>query len=116
MPDIFTETSRETWAGSVLKSLVGLLFGAALVIGAVILLTWNEGRTIHRTRALEEIAVTVISVPSKKVSPSNEGKPVHVTGRADTKVILKDPLFGIACNALKLERHVEVFQWKEDAH
>ena len=90
----------------------GLILGVLMLLGSVALLYWNEGRTIKSQVALGEEGSTVqtVSDPSQ-VNSANEGKLVHVTGRATTKEVLSDPEFGIAEQAIRLERLAEIYQW-----
>ncbi len=50
-----------------------------------------------------------------RVAPSFDGKLVHATGRADTKDMLRDPVFGVGKVAVKLNRNVEYYQWRESS-
>jgi hypothetical protein len=54
------------------------------------------------------------TVDPAQLNPSVEGKPVHFTGRAVTATGVKDDVFGISEPALKLDRTVEMYQWKEE--
>ena len=49
-----------------------------------------------------------------KTNPDNDQALVYVTGKATTKAILKDELFNISANVLKLKRTVKMYQWKEE--
>ena len=91
----------------------GILFGFILFIGSFVLLWWNEGRAVERTKSLEEGQGVVVHVGNEQVDPANEGKLVYFSGWADTKETLTDPQFGIAEQAIKFERSVEMYQWKE---
>ena len=77
------------------------------------LLWWNEGRAIQTARALQEGERTVIGVAAGPVDPANEGKLVHVMGRATIDETLKDAMFGVSANAIKLRRTVQMYQWTE---
>jgi hypothetical protein len=90
----------------------GLILGILMLVGSVPLLYWNEGRTIRSKVALGEEASSVHSVTdSSQVNPANEGKLVHVTGRATTEEVLSDADFGISEQAIRLERLAEIYQW-----
>ncbi|MDG2212617.1 MAG: TMEM43 family protein, partial [Verrucomicrobiota bacterium] len=54
-------------------------------------------------------------VQSGAVEKANEGKLVHVSGMATSQETLADPRFETisVTNSLKLERRVEMYQWKE---
>ena len=89
--------------------------GIILVIGSFPLLYWNEGRAIQSEVALGEEGSGVHSVTDpSQVNPANEGKLVHVTGRATTEEVLSDAEFGISEQAICLERVAQIYQWHED--
>ena len=91
------------------------ILGIALVIGSFPLLYWNEGRAIQSEVALGEEGSGVHSVTDpSQVNPANEGKLVHVTGRATTEEVLSDAEFGISEQAIYLERVAQIYQWHED--
>src|SRR5690242_11372948 len=97
----------------ILKSAV---FGLLLVVAAVVLLFWAEGRAVATARALEEGAGIVLSADSSKLDPANEGKLVHISGDAVAQGVPADTRFGITAEgAVRLVREVEMLQWKEVA-
>ena len=112
------EVHEANWLERMGSACSGALKGLALVVGAGVLIFFNEGRAVKTARSLDEGAGAVVSVPSDKVDPANEGKLVHVSGRADTKDELSDPVFGISTVSLRLNRKVEIYQWveKEETH
>ena len=107
------EVHEANWLERMGSACSGALKGLALVVGAGVLIFFNEGRAVKTARSLDEGAGAVVSVPSDKVDPANEGKVVHVSGRADTKDELSDPVFGISTVSLRLNRKVEIYQWVE---
>ncbi len=44
-----------------------------------------------------------------------QGKLIHLSGVASTKDMLSDPDFSLSIPAIKLERKIETYQWKEDS-
>lgn len=114
MSENFTETSHVSWGSRIKDSIKGILFGIVLIIAAVVLLFWNEGRTVKQTKALKEGASVVVTVPIEQVSAENEGKLVHLTGKAETSDVLMDDIFRVSENAIRLSRIVEMYQWKEN--
>lgn len=112
--DSFTEVTNVSYGDRVGNSLVGTLFGLLFFVGSFILLFWNEGRAVNTARTLEEGAALVLSIPADKIDPANNGKLVHTTGQARTADTLTDPTFGLAVNAVRLTRKVEMFQWSQD--
>jgi WD40 repeat protein/uncharacterized membrane protein len=92
----------------------GVLLGAVLFFASFLLLFWNEGRAVRSDRGLREGARSVLPVSDpSRVDPANEGKLVHLTGRADTEEVLADATFGVSEKAIRLARVVEMFQWIE---
>ena len=111
--DTFTEVTTQSWGSRLGGSFKGILAGFALVGLACWLLFWNEGRSVRRARALSEGAGVVVSVPAGAVDPANEGGLVHLSGLAETFDVLHDDTFGVAVNAIHLERKAEMYQWRE---
>ncbi|EIC23587.1 TMEM43 family protein [Thiorhodovibrio frisius] len=97
----------------------GCLFATPFIGGLFILmmlpmLFWNEGRAINTYRSLIEGTAAVISVAADTVEPANEGKLVHIAGRATNNKPVRDVLFGITEeHVLRLKRTVEMYQWHE---
>ncbi len=112
--DIHVEESDESWFGRIGKSISGIFIGIILFLAAFPLLFWNEGRAVKRYKTLKEGGGAVISVSVDKPDPANNGKLVHISGLAQTKEMLSDPLFGVSKNAIKLKRIVKMYQWDED--
>lgn len=115
MPDQFTEITRRSWGGRIAGSFVGVLVGILLFVASFPLIIWNESRSVDRIRTLGEGRGAVVSVGADKIDAANEGALVHVSGPSTTADVLKDPVFGIELNALKLSRTVEMYQWKENS-
>ena len=109
-----TEVQTESYFSRLGNSFKGIGGGLLLFLIAFPLLFWNEGRAVKRAKALETGAGAVVSGQADKVDPANEGKLVHVTAKADTKDVLTDPLFKISSTAIRLERRVEMYQWKQN--
>lgn len=99
------------------NALFGILIGIIAVPGSVILMGWNEYRTVHRSRGLSEgkKLVQTVSDPSV-VDSSLDQQLIHMIGQARTEDVLRDDLFHIEQTAIKLSRDVEMFQWEEDEH
>ncbi len=111
--DTYTEVTHRSWGSRLKGSLKGIIVGLVLIAVAVVLLWWNEGRAVKRAKALEEGAGQVVSIAADRVNAANEGKLVHLSGLADTDEILSDPEFGVQVRALKLQRVVQMYQWRE---
>ena len=114
--DTFVETETISYGSRVGDSFKGMIPGLLLFLAGFPLLFWNEGRAVKTARALDEGQGVVIEVDTnKEIDPDNEGKLVHMTGKADTQEILEDPDFGVAENCIRLERRAEIYQWVENA-
>ncbi len=114
MSDRYTTLTHQSWFSRIGQSLTGTLFGLLLFLASFFLLFWNEGRAVKTHKMLQEGAGIVISISSDRIDAANEGKLVHVSGRADTAAELTDPMFGVMVNAIHLRRSVEMLQWHED--
>lgn len=110
----YTETSKQGWFSRIKESIGGIFIGLLMVVVAFPLLFWNEGRAVKRAQDLEFGAGSVVSVASVPVVAGNEGKLVHVHGPARPEGKLTDATFEVSAEAIKLERNVEMFQWKEN--
>ena len=104
---------NQSWAQRLGTSFKGVLAGLALFIAGFPILFYNEGRAVDTAKRLKEGAGAVVDVPADKIDAANEGKLVHVTGKADTKDVLSDEAFGVSATALRLMRTVEVYQTVE---
>jgi hypothetical protein len=111
----FTEITSTSWFSRLGDSIKGILFGLIAIPVAIILLFWNEKREVGRTRILEGGAKMVVAVDAEKISPANENKLVYLTADATTSETLTDPDYGVSLEgALKLQRHVEYYQYQEE--
>jgi len=108
-----TEVTSQSWGGRLMESLKNIVFGVVVFGLALWLLWWNEGNAVNEYRLLNEVKDSVETVSADSISPDYEGKVVHVTGEVLTQDILKDPLFEISVNSIRLQRSVKMFQWKE---
>ncbi|HYU33683.1 MAG TPA: TMEM43 family protein [Thermoanaerobaculia bacterium] len=113
MSDSVTVTSSQSWFSRLMDSIKSVLVGLALFVVAFPVLFWNEGRAVRTARSLEEGAGSVVSVPADQVNAGNEGKLVHLTGPVSTQGELTDPDFGVHAQGVKLVRHVDMYQWKQ---
>ena len=96
-----------------MASIKGIFIGIILFIIGIPVLWLNEGRAVKTYRALKEGAENVMPIEAAKVDAANEGKLVHVSGKAETEDVLKDSQFGIEFKGIKLARKVEMYQWEE---
>jgi hypothetical protein len=114
--DSFTETTHTSWLSRIGDSIKGVLAGLILIVVAGVLLFWNEGRAVQTAQSLAEGSGLVVDVDPGRVDASNEGKLVHVSGDIKTATGVRDAEFGVTANGLRLERTVDMYQWKEETH
>ena len=87
------------------NSLKGILTGFVLIIGATILLWWNEGRAVKTDKMLNDAQEACIDMPNPdKKSAEFEGELVCASAMATTEEVLTDKDFGISENVIGLSR------------
>jgi hypothetical protein len=111
----FVETSSAGWLGRIGGSLKGMLFGLLLLPVGVIVIFLNERNAVRDIRANEELGAGVISVSSERVDPANEGRLVHLSGRALTQEVLRNEEFGVEEPAIRIAWNARIYQWKESS-
>ena len=113
----YTETTSKSWFTRIRESFGGVVTGIVLIVLGTWLLWWNEERTFKTAGAIGEAEMITQDVQDiSRLDSSLEGKLIHAAGHADTKDILRDDLFGVSVNAIKLERKTEYYQWVEHEH
>jgi hypothetical protein len=114
MANTFTTTSTQGCASRLMNSFIGLLLGPVLVVGAIWLLAWNEGRAVQAIRGLAEASGAVVESSADAVAPANDGKLVHVIGKATASAPIQDSDLNLSfADAVSVNRTVEMYQWKE---
>lgn len=108
------EITTQSWGSRIMSSFFGIIIGIILIIGSFIFIFWNEGHGLHTAKSLQQTQQILIAVPASPIDPKNNLKVIYINGLATTEDILKEPIFGLAENALKLVRKVEMYQWKEN--
>ncbi len=108
------EITTKSWGSRIINAFVGILVGLAMIVGAFILIFWNEGHALHTAQSLQEAEQVLIRVPTSPIADQNNMRVVYFTGRATTNDELKDTLLNLSEKAIKLSRKVEMYQWKED--
>ncbi len=111
--ETYSEVTEKSWLSRIGGAFKGILVGLLVIGAAVYLLFWNEGRSVKRYTTLQQGSGVVVAASSEQVDPADEGKLVHLSGLAESDEILHDPVFRISTKALKLQRKVEMYQWKE---
>ena len=103
------ETTTTSWFTRLKDAFIGILVGIGMIIGAIVLVFWNEGHSLHTAQSKK----AVIAVPNSPLNTQNNLKVVYLSGLATTKDKLEDNLLGITLNAINLNRKVEMYQWQE---
>ncbi|MBF0267719.1 MAG: TMEM43 family protein [Alphaproteobacteria bacterium] len=107
--------THKSWLGRFGNSIGGAIVGLILFIASFVLLYWNEGRAVDAIIALDAASKQIVSVSAETVDPAHEGRLVHLSGMVDVASDLVDPVFHVtATDAVRLERRVEMFQWREN--
>ncbi|XP_009179553.1 transmembrane protein 43 isoform X2 [Papio anubis] len=92
----------------------GMVVGLMTFLLSFYLIFTNEGRALKTATSLAEGLSLVVSPDSiHSVAPENEGRLVHIIGALRTSKLLSDPNYGVHLPAVKLRRHVEMYQWVE---
>ncbi len=108
-----TRTIRRGLGSRLGDSFKGVFFGIVLFLVSFVLLWWNEGRAVRQYKQLNEVRREAVAALAEPLDPANEGRLLHVTGRATTPETLADPVFGLDTTAIHLRRSVEMYQWRE---
>ncbi|KTD35324.1 hypothetical protein Lmor_0771 [Legionella moravica] len=107
------EITTRSWWSRIKDAFVGILLGIGLIIGAIVLIFWNERHSLHTAQSLEQAHKILISVPASPINNQNNLKVVYLSGLATTHDQLKDTLLDVTVNAINLYRQVEMYQWEE---
>jgi hypothetical protein len=113
--DRYTEVSSQSWFSRIGRAFVSIPIGILLFLVSFVVLFWNEGRAVHTARGLSEGKATVVNIEPGSANSANEKKLVHLAGEAMPQGILKDEVFGVSAKAIRLDRLVQMYQWKESS-
>lgn len=108
------EISTKSWGSRIVNAFAGILIGLALIVGAFILIFWNESHGLHMAESLQEAERVLIHVPISPIKEQNNLRVVYFTGTATTNDVLQDTLLEISEKSIKLARKVEMYQWQEE--
>ena len=110
----YTETTQTSWGSRLGSAFKGILTGIVLVVVGTVLLYWNEGRTVKTGGAINEARSLAVKVDDiSRADPALAGRVIYATGRADTRDVITDPIFGASATAINISRRVEYYQWQE---
>ena len=108
------EVTSTSWFSRLGSAIKGVFIGMGLVIVSVILLWWNEGRSVRRYKEISFARENTVETPYESIDSSKEGQLVHFAGKASTSDVLTDPTFGVQVkDSYKMVGNVEVYQWIE---
>ena len=107
----YTEVTSKNWFQRLGESFTGIIAGIIIICAGTWLLWWNEERTFKTAGAIGEAEILAQEINNiSTLDSSLNGQVIHATGRAETQEILRDPIFKISVNAIKLQRDVEFYQ------
>jgi len=113
--DSIRVVSRQGWFSRLGGAIKGIFVGMLMFLAAVPLLFWNEGRAVTTYKSLKEGAGAVVETTASPRNAQLDGGLVHLSGMVQVDSNLRDAEFGVEQRALRLERTVEMFQWKESS-
>ncbi len=89
------------------------VFGLLLVLAGSVALFWNEWRSASQSATLIAGERAVVGASVGRVPPEGTAGLVHLAGPARPSGPAVDPLFAVTHDALRLDRVVEMYQWRE---
>lgn len=89
------------------------VLGGAIVLATCAGLVWNEWRAAGQADALSMARAQVVTLAADRLPQGDQPAVVHVTGDAIADRPIVEPLLGTAVDALRLDRQVEMYQWRE---
>jgi len=114
--DRYTETTYTGYGQNIGNSFKGIFLGIIFLIGSVILLWWNEGRSVEQATALKEMQEKIVTLPDTSYNGQYENQAVLIQGKVIPLEGLFDPEFGVKSDGLILSKSVEMYQWNEKSN
>lgn len=114
MSDRIRRVRRQGVGSRLVNSVVGMLIGLLLIVVGVAGLAWNENRSVVTARSLTEGAGAVTSVSAMERGQVADGALIHLQGTAESGQELLDDATGLGGVGLRLDRTVEMYQWREE--
>jgi hypothetical protein len=93
--------------------IVAIIFGSVLLLAGSIGLFWNEWRSAGRTATLLAGERSVVSLDAQSVPTPLPAGLVHLAGQARPSEAIVDDVFPVRSEGLRLDRTVEMYQWRE---
>lgn len=103
-----------SWWSRLKQSFFGFLLSFVVIVGALVLLAWNEHRTLKNHKGLVAAGEQVVAIDPMRQDSALEGRLVHLSARVESRQTVRDPDFGVEAQGLVLRRKVEMYQWKEN--
>ena len=94
------------------KTAIGI-FGLLLVLAGSVALFWSEWRSAVATATLIAGERALVTASFDRVPPDGTSGLVYLAGPARPSEPAADPLFAVSRDALRLDRVVEMYQWRE---
>jgi hypothetical protein len=89
------------------------VLGGAIVLATCVGLVWNEWRAAGQADALAMARAQVVTLAADRLPQADGPVVVHVSGDAVADRPIVEPLLGTPVEALRLDRVVEMYQWRE---
>jgi hypothetical protein len=113
MSNRVTVVSRQGYFSRLGGAIKGIIVGFLMFVIGFPVLFWNEGRAVQTRKSLDEGAGAVVSTQATPRDAALDSQLVHLSGPVQVDQSLRDPRFGIEQRAIRLERQVEMYQWRE---
>ncbi len=110
----YSEVTKTSYISRIWNSFKWVLFGIILIVASIVLLWWNEWRTIDVATWLNETQKITVDGKTGSIDQSLENQIVYNSWNANTLETLTDSDFWIEINGIKLIKTVEMYQWKEN--
>lgn len=111
--DQITTTTTQWYFSRIKDALAWIIIGPIIIFFACTTLWTNEWRNAHMQSGLKEWRSTLQEARTDTLDPALDGSLIHLTGNAVATDTLFDRDFGIEFAGVRLERRVEMYQWKE---
>jgi len=115
MADVVHKVERVGCVGALSQSIKNVFGGILLIIAFFPVVFFNEYNAVTTAKSLDEGAASVMSITSDALDERNEGALVHISGDATAAEDVQDAEFGLAVDALRLRRAVQMYQWEESS-
>jgi len=95
------------------RKTVIVVFGLILLLAGSLALFWNEWRSAAATATLTAGERALVAADLDRVPPEGTAGLVHLSGPARPSGPVTDPLLPLTAEVLRLDRVVEMYQWRE---